>query len=338
MPAAPASAQSTELRYTIDAGPGIFAPRGSQIDLLTADTSAYVGWNCTVLVDGTNNGSVHPNNDLVVRSGTDSVFLRNVERDPDAVTTATGILTLGNSVTITLDMGPDGISSVDLVAVLTCLAPPPPPPPPPPPTPPASTAPPTTLPPPPPPTLPPTSVPTTPPPPGAPPAINVTAFAPVCQADIPYITYRIDVSGTDSDRARLTFSDLDGRVIDVLEDMPLTGAFVYPGASATPKDWPGWTLDAQGLWVPDPSDARLRDGLTIVVEVNPTATASVSYPPANTACNRPANPPSGGQPPPSLPTTGGRHDNEVIAAVVLVGTGVVLVLVSSRRRLSSPRR
>ncbi|MGB0113431.1 MAG: LPXTG cell wall anchor domain-containing protein [Ilumatobacteraceae bacterium] len=46
-------------------------------------------------------------------------------------------------------------------------------------------------------------------------------------------------------------------------------------------------LAADGSWIPDPSDAILRDGLTIQVEVNPTATATVSYPPATSACNGP---------------------------------------------------
>jgi hypothetical protein len=38
------------------------------------------------------------------------------------------------------------------------------------------------------------------------------------------------------------------------------------------------------VWVHDPSDARLRDGLTVVVEVNPTARGAVSYPDATAGC------------------------------------------------------
>ena len=66
--------------------------------------------------------------------------------------------------------------------------------------------------------------------------------------------------------------------------------FVYPGASVdaagNPTDWPGWMFDGDE-WVIDPSDAYLRDGLTVVIEVNPTATATVSYPPATAACANP---------------------------------------------------
>lgn len=124
--------------------------------------------------------------------------------------------------------------------------------------------------------------------PPAEPTIEVAAFSPVCQADIPYISYRIEVDGTDADRATLTFIDDTGATVRVDEDVPLVGAVIYPGAAENPNpDWPGWRLNPAGLWVPDPSDANWRDGLTVRVEVNPTAEAAVTYPAATEACYQP---------------------------------------------------
>jgi hypothetical protein len=134
-------------------------------------------------------------------------------------------------------------------------------------------------------------------------AIELAAFAPVCQGDIPYIDYEIRVSGTSASTATITFFDLDGNQVEVITDAPLTGRVIYPGASESPQDWPGWVLNSAGLWVPDPTDDRLRDGLTITVEVNPTASAQVSYPPATAACNSPENPDLD---PPASGTPGGR--------------------------------
>ena len=62
------------------------------------------------------------------------------------------------------------------------------------------------------------------------------------------------------------------------------GASVDAAGNAT--DWPGWRFDGDD-WVLDPSDSYLREGLTVRVEVNPTATGQVAYPPATSACASP---------------------------------------------------
>jgi LPXTG-motif cell wall-anchored protein len=119
------------------------------------------------------------------------------------------------------------------------------------------------------------------------PTIDLAAFSPVCQGDTPYIQYEVKVSGTTANDATLTFYDLDGRQVARYVDVPLSGRVIYPGASLDPPDWPGWKLNSAGLWEIDSSDSRLRDGLTVTVEVNPTATANVAYPPATQACSDP---------------------------------------------------
>ena len=84
-------------------------------------------------------------------------------------------------------------------------------------------------------------------------------------------------------------------------------------ANGEPIDWPGWVLNSSGFWVPDPTDAAWRDGLTLVAEINgETATASVTYPPETATCsaNAPEQPvpttastvPGGSTPPPSTPS------------------------------------
>jgi hypothetical protein len=178
-----------------------------------------------------------------------------------------------------------------------------------------------------------------PPPPPPEPTIDVAAFTPVCQADIPFVAWNIVVTGTTANTADITFLDLDGNVVETLTDQPLTGRTIYPGASEDPPDWPGWELNSAGLWVPDPSDANLRDGLDIVVEVNPTAEAAVEYPAATEACASPTNPtPSGGagsnQPgggaASNLPVTGGETLLTALFALLLLSTGGSIILFARR--------
>jgi hypothetical protein len=74
-----------------------------------------------------------------------------------------------------------------------------------------------------------------------------------------------------------------------------TITLLYPGASIDPAtgeatDWPGWMLNPDGFWVLDPSDARYRDGITVVAEINPTATTTITYPPSTAACASPGGP------------------------------------------------
>ena len=116
----------------------------------------------------------------------------------------------------------------------------------------------------------------------------------MCVKDAPYIEVTFGGQSQFNGRpATVTFRDLAGNVVDTATATFQAGTtvrFVYPGASVdaagNATDWPGWMFDGDE-WVIDPSDAHLRDGLTVVIEVNPTATASVSYPPATAACASP---------------------------------------------------
>ena len=121
----------------------------------------------------------------------------------------------------------------------------------------------------------------------------------------------------------------------------LTGRVLYPGAevdaAGIATDWPGWKFE-NGVWVVDPTDAHLRDGLRVVVEVNPTSEGTVSYPPAMSACADPAQAPPTPLPPTTvppaaLPPTGSNSTVPfVLAAFGLVAVGSLTMLRGGRRR------
>ncbi|HEY3485269.1 MAG TPA: LPXTG cell wall anchor domain-containing protein, partial [Ilumatobacteraceae bacterium] len=92
----------------------------------------------------------------------------------------------------------------------------------------------------------------------------------------------------------ITLRDKNGVVVATHTITSLTGTILYPGAvldsGGNIIDWPGWKFEG-GLWVVDPSDAHLREGLTMVVDINPTSDpVAVTYPPASAVCADPDQP------------------------------------------------
>ncbi len=102
----------------------VFGVEGQEIDLGTFATPAdLVGYRCAVSTSGNNNVSVHVGNDLLVTSA-DSVTLFGVEDAINKRTEAAGLLTLGDQITFTLVLGPDGIYSAEQRIEFDCQAPP----------------------------------------------------------------------------------------------------------------------------------------------------------------------------------------------------------------------
>jgi LPXTG-motif cell wall-anchored protein len=187
-------------------------------------------------------------------------------------------------------------------------------------------------------------------------SLDVSAFSPTCIRDVPYINFTIVPKGfSSSGPATLTFFDVNGNFVEQVISPTLSGQIIYPGATAGPNgeglDWPGWTLAPDGSWIQDPSDAILRDGLTVQVQVNPTAITTVSYPPSTSAC---ANPPRSTPPtttPPTcvpgenndgtpdddctLPRTGGGVANPLAIGGAAVVSGLVFLVAARRRRAVS---
>jgi hypothetical protein len=115
----------------------------------------------------------------------------------------------------------------------------------------------------------------------------------VIDFDTPGFPSLAGVTGT------LTMSDLDGNVVSTQPLVYQPGGHVellYPGtevnADGSIADVPGWELTNAGLWVRDPSDEFLREGIHLSYTVNPTAEADITYPPESSACANPENPPT----------------------------------------------
>jgi len=98
----------------------------------------------------------------------------------------------------------------------------------------------------------------------------------------------------------LSFFDLNGNLIETRQltyQANTTARLIYPGATVdangNPTDWPGWVFTG-GFWVPDPTDAAWRNGLSLRYTIGTeTATAQVTYPPETATCS--ANPPTPNQ-------------------------------------------
>ena len=120
----------------------------------------------------------------------------------------------------------------------------------------------------------------------APGELELTAIGAECFNDIPYLSYAIDFPAGQS--ATITFLNPNGADI-VYEDQPLSGAVLWPGASESPPDWPGWILQ-DGVWVAaDDGFLWARGNISVLFEVNPSTVLTVSYPQSTEACADPEN-------------------------------------------------
>jgi hypothetical protein len=83
--------------------------RGAEGDLVvlaTMPTGADAGCEATVTATADNNESVHFGNDLIVSSGADQVVLSDVESEVGKHTVAGSTLVLGDTISVTLRLGP----------------------------------------------------------------------------------------------------------------------------------------------------------------------------------------------------------------------------------------
>ncbi len=280
--------------FSIETGSRLIrAPIGSTVPLVTsAVPGAFVGWTCTVVsVEVLNQPSVHQGNDLTVISGGASVMIFGVEDTPGQVRQATSRLTLGSSVEIDLTIGntdasdnmpenyppppeigtfsaglridfdnctPPDTTTTEATTTTS-----------------SSTTTSTT-----------TTTTTTSPPEGEL-AIDLSG---VCVDDTPFIEYAASGDVDADARATIEIADVDGVVVQTLVGQPLSGRVIWPGAAVDPADWPGWAVNGDGEWFEDPTDAVLREGLTITVSVNPSVSDTVAYPPATATCAGPPGP------------------------------------------------
>ena len=164
----------------------------------------------------------------------------------------------------------------------------------------------------------------------------------VCRSEVPTIVIDFALPGFPSlagQTGTLTMSDINGNVVSAQPLVYTPGGHVellYPGTTVNPDgtidDVPGWILTDDGLWIRDPSDEFLREGILLTYTVNPTATAFITYPPESSACANPDGPFPPGPTPPrgGLPPAGNEPMIAAIAALVLAA-GTTLFAVSRRR-------
>lgn len=97
------------------------ASEGSEHLLAIQDVPEELrGVSCRTRAVAENQSSVHPGNDLVVASGDQRLVLENVEREPGAETVAEGSMLVGEQLTVTLVMGPDGVFSAGMTVRVVC--------------------------------------------------------------------------------------------------------------------------------------------------------------------------------------------------------------------------
>lgn len=117
-----ASAQSASIVVPLESV--VTGPSGSVVTLAVVDSDAsQVGLQCRAVYEADNNGSVHPGTDLLVSSGGRTIVLADIEAAAGAVTTGSGDLVLGPTITIAVRLGPDQIASMGAALSLTCALP-----------------------------------------------------------------------------------------------------------------------------------------------------------------------------------------------------------------------
>jgi hypothetical protein len=177
--------------------------------------------------------------------------------------------------------------------------------------------------------------------------LNVNVLEPICDNDVPYLSYEVTAVGSPNTTVTITWiNPTDPGQSVVYANLPLTGRVLWPGAvvdaQGNPVDWPGWRQLSDGTWVEGDEFDWVRPSVQVHFKVNPEATVTVGYPPATPTCS--ANPP-GSEVLVDNPTDG--PTSEVLAAtgsdgakpitfaalgLVLAGAVAVTLAVVSRRR------
>jgi hypothetical protein len=82
--------------------------------------SELVGRECVVVAQSENQSSVHPDNHLLVETGDSTVLIEDVESEPGATVNASGSVVLGENISVSLIMGPDGVFSAGIFVRVDC--------------------------------------------------------------------------------------------------------------------------------------------------------------------------------------------------------------------------
>uniref|UniRef100_UPI002028B25C peptidase n=1 Tax=Actinotalea sp. C106 TaxID=2908644 RepID=UPI002028B25C len=142
----------------------------------------------------------------------------------------------------------------------------------------------------------------------------------LCENDVPMIAYRAS-GATSAAGASITWVNPGGADV-VQAGLPMEGVVRWPGAvvdaDGNPTDWPGWTRLESGEWVEGDEFDWARSPVEVLVTVNPTASVTVTYPPAPAGCAPSGEASSNDATPVSAPLV---EQGEVQAQAELARTG-----------------
>jgi len=121
--AIPAMAQATEIVIQLPEDTRNEDP-GTLLPLVTEPVpEGLIGATCSGTAETQNDASPHPDNDFIISSGASAAEIHNWEATPGSVTSMSGTVILGDTITVTLRFGEAGISSGGALIILTCAQP-----------------------------------------------------------------------------------------------------------------------------------------------------------------------------------------------------------------------
>ncbi len=117
---APASALAADISIPLDTVVANGVAEGDRFELALVSSNDLVGEMCAVRATRGGEGAAHPGNDLIVTSGGESTTLSDVERESGATTDGAAPITLANTITVELVMGPDRHYAGDIDLEFDC--------------------------------------------------------------------------------------------------------------------------------------------------------------------------------------------------------------------------
>lgn len=130
-----------------------------------------------------------------------------------------------------------------------------------------------------------------------------------------------------------TVTAIEGQILYPLSDVTSDGTAIR---------WPGFILDDNGDYIEVPGEDAIRDGLTVVLAINPEVSASVEYPQVSgNDCGQRENSTttvaaSTTTLPGELPQTGSESGNLLQVAAIVLASGLMLFAIARRRNPAAP--
>ncbi|MFF2496203.1 hypothetical protein [Agromyces sp. NPDC058064] len=171
------------------------------------------------------------------------------------------------------------------------------------------------------------------------PVLDGSVATGVCEADAPWISYKVTLTDPDDQATSREVSLIlsDGEHTETLalgtlnDDGILEDRVLWPGASVDDEGnatgWPGWKQLGDGTWVQtDDNFAWTRNLTSATFVVNPELDVELAYPPATPDCiAAPPVTPGGEGETPSTPAGDGLADTGFAGTTIAIVAGVVVL-------------